>query len=163
MFHAVIPILQRLATRLCANATDAEDLVQDTMERVLRKPLPADVERPTAWAVKVMQNLFVDRCRAAARTPQLDPIDDDHADFADCDDDGPPPPWSQMTIDDVWRALQEVDPMFREVYVLHSFEHWSYEQIAQRMQITTQTVGTRLTRVRERLRKILVKRVGAKS
>src|SRR5690242_3440142 len=37
------PMLTRIAERLCGNAADARDLVQDTFERVTRQGLPADV------------------------------------------------------------------------------------------------------------------------
>ncbi|HEX4423739.1 MAG TPA: RNA polymerase sigma factor [Kofleriaceae bacterium] len=157
------PALQRIAERLCAGSSDGDDLVQDTIERVLKHGLPVDVQSPVAWLVRMMHNLFIDRCRSAARAPHHEQIDDTHDNITPIDADSQEPMWSRVTIDDLWKALDEVSAPFREVYILHSFERQSYDEIAAKLRISTVTVGTRLTRVRERLRKILVKRVGQES
>ena len=57
-------------------------------------------------------------------------------------------------------ALDIIDPAFREVYILHTFEHRSYEEIAAQLKISRVTVGTRLTRARMRLRKVLSEMLG---
>ena len=154
------PVLSRIAERLCANAADARDLVQDTFERVTRQGLPPDVRSPCAWLAKSMHNLFIDRCRAAARRPNHEPLADQHADITQIEPDPPEPAWTLITVDDVREALAEIEPAYSEVYVLHTFEHRSYEQIAERLSIQRVTVGTRLNRARKKLREVLVKRFG---
>jgi RNA polymerase sigma-70 factor (ECF subfamily) len=168
--HAVLahaaPVLKRLAERLCATPTDAADLVQDTLERAMRQGLPADLQSPLAWLTTMMHNLFVDRCRAAARVPPHEPLDDTHDthdNVTPLEVEGPEPAWSRATLDDVRVALDKINPAFREVYILHTFEHQSYEEIATRLKISRVTVGTRLTRARLRLRKVLVGRLGAET
>src|SRR5262245_27978900 len=61
------PALRRLAERLCAGNVDARDLLQDTFERAVRQGIRAEVRNPCAWLATIMHNLFIDRCRAAAR------------------------------------------------------------------------------------------------
>jgi RNA polymerase sigma-70 factor (ECF subfamily) len=58
------------------------------------------------------------------------------------------------------RIASALDPLYREVYKLHTFEHLTYGEIAQRLSIQRITVGTRLTRARKRLREALVQRFG---
>jgi RNA polymerase sigma-70 factor, ECF subfamily len=157
------PVLKRLAERLCATPSDAADLVQDTLERAMRQRLPADLQSPLAWLTTMMHNLFVDRCRAAARVPPHELLDDTHDNVTPLEVDGPEPAWSRATLDDVRAALDKINPAFREVYILHTFEHQSYEEIATRLKISRVTVGTRLTRARLRLRKVLVGRLGAET
>jgi len=154
------PVLLRIAARLCATSADAADLVQDTLERAMRVGLPADVKNPRAWLTTMMHNLFIDRCRAAARGPQHEPLDEVHDNITRLDLDHHEPAWTRATIDDVRAALDKINPMFREVYVLHTFEDRSYEEIAAHLKISRVTVGTRLTRARLRLRKVLVERLG---
>jgi RNA polymerase sigma factor (sigma-70 family) len=74
--------------------------------------------------------------------------------------DSPEPAWSHLTVADVRAALDVIDRPFREVYVMHTFERRSYEEIAAELKISRVTVGTRLTRTRKMLRKELVKRFG---
>jgi RNA polymerase sigma-70 factor (ECF subfamily) len=160
------PILHRIAERLCASSADAADLVQDTIERAIRVGLPADVQNPRAWLTTMMHNLFIDRCRAAARQPHHEALDeahethDAHDNVTPLDADDHEPVWSRATLDDVHAALDKINPTFREVYVLHTFECRPYEEIAARLKISRVTVGTRLTRARLMLRKVLVGRLG---
>lgn len=154
------PVLTRIAERLCANAADARDLVQDTFERVTRQGLPSDVRNPCAWLAKSMHNLFIDRCRSAARRPNHEPLAEQHADITQLEADSPEPAWTMITVEDVREALTELDAAYREVYVLYTFERRSYEQIAERLSIQRVTVGTRLNRARKKLREVLVKRFG---
>jgi len=154
------PVLLRIAARLCATPADAADLVQDTLERAMRLGLPAEVKNPRAWLTTMMHNLFIDRCRAAARMPQHEPLDQVIDNVTPLDPDNHEPAWARATIDDVRAALDQINPTFREVYVLHTFEDRSYEEIAAHLKISRVTVGTRLTRARLRLRKALVERLG---
>lgn len=154
------PVLSRIAERLCANAADARDLVQDTFERATRIGLPPELRSPSAWLVTIMNNLFIDRCRARARRPTHEPLVEQHADVTQLDPDPPEPAWSRITVDDIREALATLDASYREVYELHTFERWSYEQIAERLSIQRVTVGTRLNRARKKLREVLVKRFG---
>jgi len=154
------PILTRIAQRLYGNTPDAHDLLQDTIERAIRQGLPADVQNPRAWLATIMHNLFVDRCRAAARAPVHEPLEDVHDNVTPLNVDSPEPAWSDLTVEDVRAALDEIDRPFREAYVMHTFEQRSYEDIAAQLKISRVTVGTRLTRTRKMLRKELVKRFG---
>ena len=74
--------------------------------------------------------------------------------------DGPEPAWSRITIDDIRDALEVIDPVYREVYQLHTFENRTYDQIAHQLGIQRVTVGTRLNRARKKLREVLVARFG---
>lgn len=154
------PALSRLSERLCANAADARDLLQDTFERAARGGLPAEVRNHRAWLATMMHNIFIDRCRATARRPNHEPLAEELVDVTPMTADPPEPAWSRITVEDIRAVLPEIDPAYGEVYALHTFEHWSYEQIAERLSIQRVTVGTRLNRARKKLREILVKRFG---
>lgn len=158
--EGALPILKRFAERFCASASDADDLVQDIIERALRQGLPADIRSPLAWLVTMTHHLFIDRCRAAARTPHVDPLDDGESNVTALAVDSPEPAWTDVTLADVRAALDDINPTYREVYQLHTFEHRTYEEIAALLNLNRVTVGTRLTRARQRLRELLVARLG---
>jgi RNA polymerase sigma-70 factor (ECF subfamily) len=155
------PRLVRIAERLCASRADAGDLVQDTLERAMRQGIPVDVRNPCAWLTTIMHNLFIDRCRAAARQPGHEPLREAHDNMMTsnhtADDE---PQWIRATIEDVRAAAAELEPIYREVYEMYAFDGRSYEYIAKRLGIDRVTVGTRLTRARKKLREVLVKTLG---
>jgi RNA polymerase sigma-70 factor, ECF subfamily len=152
------PRLRKLADRLCRSTADAADLVQDTYERAAKIGLPEDVRSPCAWLTTIMHNLFIDRCRAEARRPVQEVLDEAHEAMMQNDDPVEDPPWGLLTADDVRAAVHELDPIYREVYVMHTFKGRSYEAIAARLKIDRVTVGTRLNRARRRLREVLSRR-----
>lgn len=155
------PALQRLAQRLCGNTAEAHDLVQDTFERAMRRGLAPEIRSPGAWLASIMHNLFIDRCRRSARRPPPMEFKDAYAGAApQLESSGSEPAWTQITMDDIRDALDQIEPMFREPYVKHAFDRLSYEQIAQQLSIAPLTVGTRLWRARKRLREVLAKRFG---
>ncbi len=159
LIAACEPALAKVADRLCASPADARDLVQDTIERVMRQGVPADVRNPRAWLATVMHNLFIDRCRATARQPAHESFDESHAGVTSIDE-AEEPAWGRATIEDVRAALDQIDPTFAQVYKLHTFDRLSYEEIASRLRIERVTVGTRLNRARKKLRDVLVQRLG---
>ncbi|HEY1552033.1 MAG TPA: RNA polymerase sigma factor, partial [Kofleriaceae bacterium] len=130
-------------------------------ERAMRQGIPDDVRNPRAYLATIMHNLFIDRCRAAKRYPSPEPLDDvTCAGEVVSIDSADEPAWMRITLDDVRAALAQIEPTFARVYVMHAFEHRSYEQIATELAIERTTVGTRLNRARVKLRRILVERLG---
>ena len=160
VFKDLRPQLLRMAERICARATDAEDLVQDTFERAVRGRIPPDVRNVHAWLTTSFHNLFLDHLRKRARSPSHETMNEQHHGVTEIEADGPEPRWSQLTSEDIRAALDALEPIYREVYVLHTVEHRSYQDIADQLGIQRVTVGTRLNRARRKLREILVARFG---
>src|SRR6476661_5905146 len=85
---ACIPRLRRYARALAGNRAEADDLVQDTMERGWRKLASwrrgGDMR---AWLFGIMHNLYVDQARKARiATEELDDhLPDPSADTAQAD------------------------------------------------------------------------------
>ena len=94
------------------------------------------------------------------RRPSYEPITDRHDGLLQLETDGPEPGWSKITLDDIRDALDAIEPVYSDVYRLHTFEHQSFERIAQQLGIPRVTVGTRLNRARKKLREVLVARFG---
>jgi len=155
-----LPLMKPMARRICANRSDADDLVQDVLETAMVRGLRADLKNPVGFLITSLHNRFIDYCRRARRTPLHEPLVDGHDNITPID--SADPVWASLDIADVRQALEQVGAPFREVYELHCFAGQSYDQIAAQLNISAVTVGTRLSRVRQQLRKILLKRVGGK-
>lgn len=148
--------LQRKARVLTGSAAEAEDLIQDTMERALRAygGFSASPEKnllacERKWLATIMTRRFIDIVRQKqeqardvdAKLPAPEPY--------------VPAPWEMVTAGQVELAVRQLDPRFREVFELFHFQQQSYEAISQRLQIPKNTVGGRLARARDKVRKIL--------
>ena len=62
--------LYRAARSMCASSEDAEDLVQDTFARVLKKPRNLRSGDDLPYLLTVLRNTFISTCRTAASRPQ---------------------------------------------------------------------------------------------
>src|SRR5436309_13079732 len=69
--------LYRAAWSLCGSREEAEDLVQETFARVLRKPRILHSEDDLGYLLRVLRNTFFSTRRTAARRPQTTPLPDD--------------------------------------------------------------------------------------
>jgi RNA polymerase sigma-70 factor (ECF subfamily) len=155
-----LPVLRRAAGRLCDNPDDVYDLLQDTFERAMTQGIPDQIRSTRGWLRRIMFHLFIDGRRAAARFGHVEALDDRHGDVSEGQPEAPEPAWADLTLADIHGALDEIEPVYRDVYRLRMFEYLSYEQIAERLSIERITVGTRLSRARKRLREVLVRRFG---
>jgi RNA polymerase sigma-70 factor, ECF subfamily len=147
--------LRGLAMRLCRNAADAEDLVQDTLERACRRYdrlTPGSNVR--SWLLSVLHHRFIDLCRRQARNPHQTPLDKQDAANAVPD---VAPVWANVTEDNVRAAVAELPDDLRAAYELCVHQKRTREDIARILGIATMTVGTRLLRARRRLRDLLLR------
>jgi RNA polymerase sigma-70 factor (ECF subfamily) len=144
------------ASRLTRRQFDAWDLVQDTIERALSRPSPElPVAKIRSWLFVIMQNIYVDRCRAAGRR-RFVALSDDMM-IQDGDDAESMPAWRSVDLEDVHACLDRLDPRLREAYLLQVEQGLSLGAIAERLGTPVATVGTRLFRARRRLRALLVR------
>src|SRR5690349_16353158 len=61
-------LLSGMARRLCGEGAEAQDLVQDTLERALKSyDRLAPDSNVRAWLITILHNVFIDRCRRRRR------------------------------------------------------------------------------------------------
>ena len=142
-----IPNLRRYARALVGDREGADDLVQDTLERAVRKFhlwRPGDLR---AWLFSIMHNVFVNQLKARRIAPE---VDIDEASIA-----APIPSVTSMDVADVQRALGALAPEQREVLLLVALEDMTYADVSRALGIPIGTVMSRLSRGRERLRRAM--------
>src|SRR4030081_1514466 len=69
--------LYRAAWSLCGSREEAEDLVQETFARVLRKPRLLRSEDDLGYLLRVLRNTFFSQIRTAGRRPRTTPLPED--------------------------------------------------------------------------------------
>jgi RNA polymerase sigma-70 factor (ECF subfamily) len=143
-----LPRLRRYARALTRDATQADDLVQDTLERALVK---LDLWRPgsdlRAWLFTLMHNLFVNQVRAnRPQETDLDAAKDISVVGGQMD---------ALALRDIHSALGRLPVEHREVILLVGLEQFGYGEAARILGIPPGTVMSRLSRGRERLRQLL--------
>ena len=146
------PALAERARRLCRGRLDADDLVQDTLERALRA---ADqIREPRAvrsWLFTILTHVFIDRVRSLRAAPQAEVFSDVMAD----DEPIEAEPWTKLSLEDLQRALAHLPADARVVFIAHCVHGKPYQTIATELGIPRGTVGTRLLRARRVLRRVL--------
>jgi RNA polymerase sigma-70 factor (ECF subfamily) len=142
-----IPNLRRYARALVGDRDGADDLVQDTLERAVRKFhlwRPGDLR---AWLFSIMHNVFVNQLKARRIAPEVEV--DEEALAARI------PTASSVDVLDLQRALACLAPDQREVVLLIALEDMTYADVSRALGIPIGTVMSRLSRGRERLRKAM--------
>ena len=144
-----VPRLRRYSRALVNNRDDADDLVQDTLERAWAKSnLWGGVADMRAWLFSIMHNLHVD----GVRRPRLPTVT--------MDDDTPevpvmPTQGDRLAVLDLQAALDLLPVEQKEVLLLVTLEDMAYADVAQALGIPIGTVMSRLSRGRERLRGLM--------
>jgi RNA polymerase sigma factor (sigma-70 family) len=149
-----VPRLRRYARALAGNRDDADDLVQDTLERAwARSALWRSVADMRGWLFGIMHNLHVDGVRRPRVATQA--IDDDTPELA-----APPTQGDRLAVLDLQAALDALPIEQKEILLLVALEDMAYADIAQTLGIPIGTVMSRLSRGRLRLRALLEGRIG---
>jgi len=146
--------LYSLAYRLCGNHQDAQDVVQEVLLRVRRglpKYQPGNFE---GWLSRITTNTFLDRVRKQQRRPTVPLPDEPDRVLV-----GAPDVEADMAASDLPQHLQQLladlAPQYRAPVVLKDVLGFSYDEIADMLDIPIGTVRSRIHRGRGRLREAL--------
>ena len=144
-----VPRLRRYARALCSNRDDADDLVQNTLERAWAKStLWQGVVDMRAWLFGIMHHVHQDDYRR----PQLQTVNDEdialNRPISAAQDE-------RLQVRDLQAALDQLPSEQREVLLMVALEEMPYADIARSLNVPMGTVMSRLSRGRERLRAVL--------
>ena len=162
----LLPALYNVASWLSRNATDAEDLVQETFLKALRG---FDSFEPgsnfKAWIFRILRNTYLTSRSGlqAQRTVSLD------AELEEKSDLGPPiypeaaiersTPETHLILSAdraaLHHAMEKLPPPLLEVILMCDVEEMKYKEIATVLDVPIGTVMSRIARARAALRKSL--------
>ena len=143
----------RLAHRITLSQEEAEDVVQDTMERLWRErdnfSLINSIE---AWTLRLVRNLSLDRLKRSGRNTVA----------LDAERDVAPVPGTDQQVEMeekmriVREAMDRLPEMQRSIMQLRDIEGKTYTEIAEILQISESQVKVYLHRGREKVKKSLI-------
>ena len=144
-----VPALRRFARALTHDADLADDLVQDSLERAIRK---RDLWRPTgslrAWLFRILVNVYRNDLRARRRIPAGLPLD-----ARLIEPSVPAPQHARLALAETARAMKALPSDQREALLLVVVEGLSYAEAAAVLDIPAGTLMSRLARGRAALRR----------
>ncbi len=136
------PMLLRAALTRLSTPADAEDAVQEVFLKVLdRQPHFRDGEHAKAWLIRATLNQASDLRRR-------------RRDDAPLDETLTTAPDAMEERLDLLSAVRSLPPAYSAVIHLYYYEGYSIKEIARLLALPSPTVGTRLARGRERLRRL---------
>lgn len=149
--HRYLASLRRYARGLVGNDFDADDLVQESVKRVLeRLDAWGDLRNLRAYLFATLRNLHIELRRRDRRRGVAVPLD--QADGALV---VPPSQYARLELWEVIYALADLPDVQRETITSVGVEGMSYEDVAARSGVPMGTVMSRLYRGRRALRQNL--------
>ena len=151
--------LYNFALRLTTDPNDAEDLVQDTIVKAYR--FFSSYEKGTnakAWMFRILKNSFINNYRKSSKKPSQVDYDEvssyyesvraERTDTSDLEN----LMFREMMDDDLSEALTRLPEDFRTVVLLCDVEGYTYEEIANMLDVPIGTIRSRLHRGRNLLK-----------
>ncbi len=150
--------LTRYGRRFLSNPDNIEDLVQDVFIKVYKNIKGFDAtQKFSPWIYRIAHNTFVNGLKKSLK---------DSLHFFDLDTLVSHPIYEdpsnaereqkQMKIM-IEKGLDQVSPQYREIMILYYIEGLGYKEISDVLRIPTGTVGIRLKRGKEALKKVYEK------
>ena len=154
------PAVWRTVYRIVANRADADECFQEAFLAAWEVSRREQVQNWRALLMRLAAARAVDRLRQRHRRTTRE----ETADWEALSGDGPTPPQSaeETELSEQLRlALSRLAPRQAEVFCLHCLDGWSYQEIAEHLAISVDSVGVLLHRARRQLRQLLDSHSGA--
>lgn len=146
------------ALRITGNETDADDLVQETFLKAFR--FFDKFEKGTnckAWLFRILKNSFINEYRKEIKTPNkvdyedvqnfYENIKSEEVETQHIEYDA----FNTLMDDEITKAISQLPEDFRTVIILSDIEGFTYEEIADFVDVPVGTVRSRLHRARKML------------
>jgi RNA polymerase sigma-70 factor (ECF subfamily) len=140
--------LYRAAWGLCGSREDAEDLVQDTFARVLKRPRLLRSDDDLGYLLRVLRNTYFSSHRAAKRRVSAEPLPDE---LDRLEDPTARQPQQELDARELYAQIAELPPDFRDALVAIDLLGLSYREAARTLRVREATITTRLYRARLKL------------
>ena len=148
--------LYRVAYAWCHDAVLAEDLAQETLAKALSKAGQLrDLQMLNSWLFSILANCWRDHFRRLKNTDELDEMEEAKL----VSDSNPEDEHARnQIVNRVRSAIADLPLGQRKVLMLVDLEEFSYNEVAEILEIPVGTVMSRLCRARKALKEILIVR-----
>ena len=138
--------LFRMALNILMDATEAEDVVQDTMLRAWeRRAEWESIENVQAWLTQICKNLALDRKKKMSRTESMNAQTTARLTTSPTGDTE-----GQLAL--LHQLIAELPPPLDDLVRLRDIEGFTYREIAEQLSLTEDQVRVYLHRARGRIR-----------
>lgn len=147
--------------RFLSNQTEAEDVLQETFLRLYKnKHYYKEVAKFSTWIYTIAGNLAKTELRKRKRRrffsiSQHTTDDDKDYEIPDTTHNPERDANSQITDQIIQRAIDKLSPKFKEVIILRDIQGFSYDEIAETLQVPLGTIKSRVNRARLKLQEDL--------
>jgi RNA polymerase sigma-70 factor (ECF subfamily) len=142
--------LYSAAWALCGSRQDAEDLVQDTFARVLRRPRVIRGDGDVYYLLRALHNTFISQRRAAARRPRAADLELEDLALPDTSGNAADPP-AAIEAREVYAAIAALPDDYRNALVAIDVAGLSYREAARLLRVREGTITSRLHRARGKI------------
>ncbi|MBV8710919.1 MAG: RNA polymerase sigma factor [Solirubrobacterales bacterium] len=142
-----IDALYRAACALCGSRHEAEDLVQETFARVLKRPRFVTRDHELGYLLRALRNTYYSNYRAIARRPASVALVQDVAGAA---------PDTRFRGSEIMQAVASAPPAYRDAVIAVDILGMSYKEAARALRAREATITTRLHRGRQHLARVLI-------
>jgi RNA polymerase sigma-70 factor, ECF subfamily len=132
--------LYRAAWALCGSRHDAEDLVQETLSFVLKRPRLIRDDNEIGYLLRALRNTHTNRYRAAARRPATRQL---------LEDDASTSYESRVNSREIMEAIASAPAPYRDAVIAVDLLGLSYREAARCLRTREGTITTRLHRGRQ--------------
>ena len=151
LIEPYIGMLRRFAIGLCHDSHLADDLVQDCLERAVSHwHMRHEDGNLKGWLFTILHNEFASGRRRIARRgimPSLEDLPIEPSAMADQEEN--------LRVQDIMAAVGKLADDHRALILLIAVEELTYEEAAQVLGVPIGTIMSRLSRAREKLRRLL--------
>ncbi|MGV1756265.1 RNA polymerase sigma factor [Rhizobium sp. P44RR-XXIV] len=144
----LLPSLRRYSRSLTRSDADGEDLLQDCVEKVLTRRDQWRGLNLRGWVLTIMTNIYRNGLRQQGNRSFVDIDDNNHLPATETDND--PLERSRLEI-----ALNSLSEEYRAVLMLVVVEGYSYQDVADMLDIPIGTVMSRLSRARQKMTSLM--------
>lgn len=158
-FNALLGAHERrmyaVALRICGNAEDAQDCLQEAMLRIFRSIGSFKAQSSfSTWVYRITMNTCLDELRRRKSRPSasLDGLVDAGWSPVDAGESPEQHALRSEARASLEQCIRELPEDMRAVVVLRDIHGYAYDEIAEALDVNVGTVKSRISRARERLR-----------
>ena len=149
-----IDVLFRVAWALCGSRHDAEDLVQETFVKILKRPRVVRGDTDVGYLVRALKNTHASWYRSSAARRRSDrPL---------LDEDGSEPAASTVSSRELMEAIANAPEPYRDAVIAVDLVGLSYREAARSLRTTEGTLTSRLHRGRQHVARLLTEEVAVR-